>query len=137
MGLLGWIEGKEKTLYEDIKAFFLKEDTEEPQIEKAAATTLAVASPLVGTIVALTAGEAAAAEVETVITAVQTEMANVQTTIASAGSAPTVTTALNAIVSNLKSLLTGAFIKSPTTLTKVTTVVTTVVGEVEAIISDL
>ncbi len=137
MGLLGWIEGKEKTLYEDLKAFFLKVDADEPKIEKAAATTLAVAAPLVGTIVGLAAGEPAAAEIETIITDVQTEMANVQTTITAAGSAPTVTTALNAIVANLKSLLTGALIKNPTTLGKVSTVATTVIGEVEAIISDL
>jgi hypothetical protein len=137
MGLLGWIEGKEKTLYEDIKAFFLKVSADEPQIEKAVATTLAVAAPLVGTIVTLAAGEPAAAAVATVIADVQTELANVQTTITSAGSAPTVTAALNAIVANLKSLLTGALIKNPTTLSKVSTVATTVIGEVEAIISDL
>ena len=137
MGLLSWLEGKEKTIYNALKNFFLKLDKDEPQIEKAAALTLQVAAPLVETIVGLTAGEAAAAEIAVIVTDVQTEMANVQTTLAAAGPAPTVTSALTAIVSNLKALLTGAQIKNPATLSKVSTVVETVVGEVEAIISDL
>ena len=86
-------------------------------------------APLVEEIVALSAGEPAAAEVQSVIGEVQKDMATVAAVVSGAAGAPsatsyqTATTALNSIKSNLGGLLSAGHIKNPDTLSKVTGIV--------------
>ena len=108
--------------------------------EQSASTTLKLVAPLTETIVTEAAGEADADKVQSLVTEVQSDLA-VAATLISGADAPgasagtQITTALNSVTANLGGLLSAGHIKNPATLTKVTSIVKTVVGEVEAILS--
>ncbi len=109
--------------------------------EKSVSTTLDILAPLTEEVIALTAGEPAAAEVASVISEVQKDLGVVAGVVngAEGGSAPasliaTAQQSLNAVKSNLGALLAAGHIKDTATLTKVTATVNTIVGEVDAIL---
>ena len=110
--------------------------------EKTASTTIAVIAPLVEAIVTSTAGEADAAQVVRVVTEVQADLGVVSSLLAavsagtttSADAAQKISAVLIAIEQNLQGLLAAGHIKNPQTLAKVQSIVTTVVGEVSAIL---
>lgn len=130
MSFLGFF----KTVFGKIESLFKEVFGSAATWEQIASTTITVVSPIVETIITLTAGEPAALAVAAIVAQIQTDMANVAKTITAAGSSPTVTTTLNSIITNLQALLTGADIKDATTLTKVESVVKTLVAEFEAIL---
>ena len=110
--------------------------------EKTASTTLALVGPLTEEIVALSAGEPAAAEVQSIITEVQSDLALVSGVVSGATSATaspslisTAVNSLNSVKANLSGLLAAGHVKDPATCAKVTGLVNTIVGEVEAILS--
>jgi len=110
--------------------------------EKTASTTLALVGPLTEEIVALSAGEPAAAEVQSIITEVQSDLALVSGVVSGATPASaspslisTATNSLNSVKSNLSGLLAAGHIKDPAKVAQVTGLVNTIVGEVEAILS--
>jgi hypothetical protein len=109
--------------------------------EKSVSTTIAIAAPLTEDIVALTAGEADAAKVQSAIVEVQNDLALVKGVVdgAQAGTAPasliaTATASLESVKTNLGALLTAGHIKDPATLEKVTLTVNTIIGEVVAML---
>ena len=130
MSFLGFF----KTVFGKIESLFKEVFGSAATWEQIASTTITVVSPIVETIITLTDGEPAALAVAAIVAQIQTDMANVAKTITAAGSSPTVTTTLNSIITNLQALLTGADIKDATTLTKVESVVKTLVAEFEAIL---
>jgi hypothetical protein len=103
--------------------------------EQKAKATLTVIAPLLETIVALSAGEPAAATVASIIAEVQSDLGAAAALIGQAGSTPTLRSVLESVKSNLQSLLTAGHIKNPETQTKVTAAVNTIVGELEAVLS--
>lgn len=131
------------SFFASVKSFFHKLFGSLPSWEKSASSTLAFAAPLVEEIVALSAGEPAAAEVQQIVAEIQKDMATVATVVSGAAGAPsatsyqTATTALNSIKANLGGLLTAGHVKNPETLAKVTGVANTIIGEVEAILSEI
>lgn len=125
------------TFFTKLKDLFEKLFGSEAAIAKVISVTLGVVTPLVETIVTLTAGEPAAAAIAAVVQTVQADLATVTATVASAGPTPTLESDLNAIITNLKALETGAGIKDAATQKSVSTAVTTIVAELQAIISVL
>lgn len=125
-----------------LKSFFSEVETEfkklfgtAPAALQTASGVLTVVAPLVESIVALTGNEAAAAAISVVVGQVKADMAAVSTLIKSSGATPTVTSVMNAIVANLKDLLTAGDIKNESTLSTVTAVVNTIVSEIEAVLA--
>jgi len=112
---------------------FLKKVFGSAKFENTARAALTIVAPLTETIVGLVAGEPAAAAVGAIINQVQSDLGVAATVIGEADQTPTLDGALSAVTSNLQTLLTAGHISDPTTLAKVTTVVNTIVGEVEAI----
>jgi hypothetical protein len=111
--------------------------------EKTASTTPLVVTPLVESIVTLTAGETDAAQVSKVVTEIQTDLTKVAALITSlqagTATASSVTTEISAVLdavqANLDSLLTAGHIKDPATLAKVESITTMIIGEVKAILA--
>jgi len=130
------------SFFSKIKAFFEKL-FESGNWERTVSSVITVIAPLVESIVALTAGEAASSEVQGVVNQVLSDLAAVQALATSATPATGATTyqqigtVLSGIKTNLASLLAAGHIKDTATLTKVTAIVDTVVNECEAILSEL
>jgi len=110
--------------------------------EKAANATIGIIGPLTERIVEMTAGEAAAGEVKNIISQVQNDLGVVAGVVgaASANNASadpsllsTVFAACNSVKSNLSGLLAAGHVKDTATMTKVTSTVNTIVGEIDAI----
>lgn len=125
------------TFFKKLHDLFEKLFGSEAAIAKVISVTLGVVTPLVETIVTLTDGEPAAAAIAAVVQTVQADLATVTATVAAAGPTPTLESDLNAIITNLKALETGAGIKDSATQKSVSTAVTTIVAELQAIISVL
>lgn len=121
--------------FKDIENWMAKAFNAAPSWQQTASATLTVTAPLLQTIVTLSAGEAAGAEVGSIVSEVQSDMAAAATLIKSSGATPTLTSVLGSIQTNLGGLLTAGHIKDQGTLTKVTSIVNTFVGEIEAIAS--
>lgn len=108
--------------------------------EKTASTTLALIAPLTEEIVAEAAGEPAEAEVQSIVTQAQSDLALVSGIVSDAKgvASPTlVQTAvdtLESVKSNLSGLLTAGHIKDPAKLSKISGITKTIIGEVEAIL---
>ena len=81
MSFLGFF----KTIFDKLKSVFEEINKDEPAIEKVISITLNVVSPMLDTVLMLTGEEAAAAEINTIVTAIQTEMTNIQNTLNAAG----------------------------------------------------
>jgi hypothetical protein len=111
--------------------------------EMTAETALTLISPLLTTVIALTAGEPAAAAVGAILAKIQSSLAaaikvlgDVKAGNATSTSAvATLSATLSSVQADLKTLLTAGQIKDPTTQAKVTAVVNTVVGEVQAVLA--
>ncbi len=102
--------------------------------EQEASNSISLVAPLIETIVTLTAGESNSATVANVIKEVQTDLTDIVSFINGTGPNVNVTSVLNSIISNLDSLLAAGHIKNAVTLTKVTSIVTTIINEIEAIL---
>jgi hypothetical protein len=129
------------SFFSKLKAFFHNLFGHLPKWEQAAASSIKFAAPLTEEIVLLAAGEPAEKEVQSIIGEVQSDMA-VASGILTAGAPSTsgiqtVTNALNSVKSNLSGLLTAGHIKNPANVEKVTGIANTIIGEVEAILSEV
>jgi hypothetical protein len=125
------------SIFSKIGGFFKNLFGKEQNWEKAATITLDVATPLVGTLLTLTAGPAASTAVVAIIGQIQADLKSVNDVIVSAGPAPTAESYLNSILANLKELEASADIKNSTNATAVTLITTTLTDEVEAILAEL
>ncbi len=113
--------------------------------ENTASEVITVVTPLVSTILVFTAGEPAATTFNAVVLKVQNGLAAAAKVISdvSAGTKPSasaaseLSTILSSIQSDLGTLLAAGQIKNPATQAKVTAIVNTIIGEVEAILQVL
>jgi hypothetical protein len=129
-----------KTFFHRIAAFFGRfKDVKWTQV---ASSTLRIAGPLAETLVALVAGEPAAAVLTDVINEIQTDLGAAAGLLASdqaatAAGASQVQALLGAVKSNLAQLLSAAQIKDAGTQAKVTAVVSSLTDEVDAILGSI
>lgn len=130
---------KVKTFFEHIGEWLKDHLGDAQSVEHTAATALAVASPLLNTLLVLTLGQPIAAKVSAAVGAVQTKLANAQALLAGAettianGSPITLDGLLGGIKSDLSTLLADADVKNSAKVTEITSVVNTLIGEVEAV----
>jgi len=130
------------SFFHSIKAFFQKVFGS-ANLGRTISATITIAAPLVESIVAMTAGEAAADEIKSVVNEVQSDLAAAAAlaTSVTPGAGETVPaqigSILNGVKTNLASLLAAGHIKDTATVGKVTNIVNTVVNEIEAILSEL
>jgi hypothetical protein len=106
--------------------------------ESSAATTINLVKPLLNELLVLTAGSKEAGAVSAIVTKVGTALSNTSAMLsgAEAGSADhSVAGYLNDVVTDLPTLLTDADVKNSTHLAEIEGTVTTVVGEVQAILA--
>lgn len=125
------------SIFSAIGSFFKKVFGSEQNWAKAATVTLDVAQPLLSTLLTLTVGAGVATEVTGIITTIQADLKTVTSIVTTAGTNPTVASTLSAVLSNLQSLGASLAIKDPTTQTAVTAIVSTLIGEVQAIIAEI
>jgi hypothetical protein len=105
--------------------------------ERAASLTLTIVMPLAQTLITLTAGPGVSAEVGGIIGKIQAGLKAVNDVVVSSGPVPTVKSTLDGVLINLKELEDSAEIKNSANATAVQLVVTTLIGEVEAIMAEL
>ena len=132
-------ESKVKSFFEHIGEWLKDHLGDAQTVEHQAATALAVLSPLLSTLITLTAGSAIAAKVASYVSAVQTKLANAsallngaETTVQS-GTPITLDSMLSGVQSDMAALLADADVKNSTEIAKIESVCNTIVGEVEAI----
>lgn len=124
---------KAKTFFQHVWLFF---DNHAKAFETSAATTIALISPLLNTLVSLTAGDKAGAKVASVVSQVTTDLNNTAALLsgAEAGDAThSVAGLLKSVQTALPTLLADADVKNSEHAAQITGVVNTVLGEVEAI----
>jgi hypothetical protein len=125
-----------KTFFQHVGEFFLEAFKKAPSFEQVASTTLKLAAPLLGTVLTLIAGPAAATKAQGIISQVQADMAGLATALSGAGIATgnvTLTSFLESIKTNLGTLLTDADIKNEAKFSEIEGVANTFIGEIEAI----
>ena len=124
------------TFFSRVKAELKKLFAHAPGWEASAAATLTFVAPMVETAVTL-ADPAAAPVVNALIEKVQSAMAAAAVVIKAAGPTPTLVTYLNAINSDLAQVQDVAQVKDPATAAKLTLLVGTITGEVNAILAEI
>jgi hypothetical protein len=102
-----------------------------------ASNILPLVAPLLVTLLDLTGGPAATAGVQLVINKIEGDMALAHALILQGQATPTLTGALNTIQSNLASILELSQVKDPKVADNITSVVTLITGEIEALIKAL
>lgn len=124
------------SFFSQVKAELKKLFTHVPGWEASAAATLTYVAPMVETAVTL-ADPAAAPLVNALIAKVQSAMAAAAVVIKTAGPTPTLVTYLNAVNSDIAQVEGLAQIKDPATAAKLASVVATITGEVDAILTEI
>ena len=124
------------SFFAKVKAELKKLFTHAPGWEASAAATLTYVAPMVETVVALV-DPAVAPVVDALIAKVQSAMAAAAVVIKDAGPVPTLITYLNAIQGDLAQVESAAGIKDAATAARLTALVGTITGEVEAILAEL
>jgi hypothetical protein len=117
---------------------FFKKFVKNTTWEQTVSAGIGIAAPGLESIIALTAGESDASTIQSVVSETQTDLATLTGLLAQSkagtNASATIVNVLNAVKSNLSSLLTAGHIKDATTLTKVTAVVNGVIEEIEAVL---
>lgn len=126
-----------ESLFSKIKSIFKKLFGMEPKIAQAISATITVVAPLLETILIVLGDAPVAAIVSDIVETIQTDLAAATALVQSSGATPTLTGVLNAVVTNLNSILSAADVKDPVTLEKLTTIVNTLVAEIQAILIEL
>ncbi len=110
--------------------------THVPGWEASASATLTYVAPMVEAVVTL-ADPGAAPLVDALIEKVQSAMAAAAVVIKAAGPAPTLVTYLNAINGDIAQITSVAGLKDPASITKMTALLDTITGEVNAILEEV
>lgn len=110
--------------------------THAPGWEASAAATMTYVAPMVEAVVALT-DPAAAPVVTALLAKIQSATAAAAVLIKDAGPAPTLITYLEAIKRNLVLIEASAGVKDGAALAKLNTLVTSITGEVDAVLAEL
>jgi hypothetical protein len=124
------------SFFEKVKAELSKLFAHAPGWEASAAATLTYVAPMVEAVVALADPEAAPA-VTAIIGKVQSAMAAAAVVVKTAGPTPTLMTYLNAINNDMTQIESAACIKDPATAAKLTALVGTISGEINAVINEV
>lgn len=131
-----------KTFFQRIGAFF-KKVFANSTVENEIITAMKVAGPMIAGVVGMCEGEAAQAEITSVVNEVVTDFAAACTLTqeVQAGTAPggmaSVQNILQDAQSNLGTLLTAGHIKNTATLQKVSITVNSVIGSIQGLLSSL
>ena len=133
MSIFSAVDKDLKSLGSEIEAFLEKVSKDEPKVEPVVSATLTAVGITVEGILAVTGQEAEAAAIAAIVSEIQLDLATVNAVITTTGTSPTLNTTLNAIVTNLKSILASGNIKDPATVTAVTAIVNLAVTEIEQI----
>lgn len=123
------------SLWSDIKAIFAKIEKKEPAVATVAEQTLSSISIVVESVLDVSGQEAEAAAIAKVVAVAESALKAVTAVVTAAGPTATVSSALNAVVANLESLLTAGQIKDPATLAKVEALVNLAITEVKNVIA--
>jgi hypothetical protein len=127
-----------KTFFDKIWDFLKAEAPSAQNWEQAASTALKVASPLLDTLLTLTAGEAVESKVAGIVAQVQQDMSGAAGLLSGAGGTKaTLTSFLTSIQTNLGTLLTDADVKNATKFTEIESTANTIIGEIEAVASSM
>ena len=111
--------------------------------EKTASAVLSYVAPLLETLVGLTAGGPAETLVAGVVSTVQKDLATIEAVVGDATATPpanelaAATEALTSIKTNLGSILTAAEVTNSAEASKITAVVNTIIGEIEAMLANV
>ena len=124
------------SFFAKVKAELRKLFTHAPGWEASAAATLTYVAPMVETLVALV-DPGVAPVVNGLIAKAQSAMAAAAVVIKDAGPTPTLVTYLRAIQSDLAQVESAAGVKDPATAAKLTAMVGTITGEMEAILGEV
>jgi hypothetical protein len=127
------------TFFEHIGEWLKDHLGDAQSVEHQAATGLAVLSPLLSTLLTLTAGSAVATKVASYVAAIQTKLANAsallngaETTVQN-GKPITLDSVLTGIKGDMAALLADADVKNSAEIEKIESVCDTIIGEVEVI----
>lgn len=110
---------------------------DEPKIEAIAVTVISTMAPEVVAIAAVAAGAPGAAAASTIISAVKTGLAAAQVAFNAAGKNQTAKGFLQAVVTNLQSILTVSQIKDPATVATLTKDVDGAVAGLQVVLAAL
>jgi hypothetical protein len=121
-----------KTFFSKIAGWLKRAFTHLPAWETAAQSTLLYAAPLLETVIALVDPTVAPA-VNAILDKLKVGFAALSVTIADAGPVVSLESIFASINGNLAELEAAAQIKDPATAQKLTAIVTTIIGEIEAI----
>jgi hypothetical protein len=130
------------SIFHSTFAFFKKVFTSEPSWTKTAQVAIAVVAPLAESLAVYAGGAHAGSDAASIVHTVQTDLGIVNATLAqlhgqpaNAGAAALLKNALQSIKDNLPGLLELAAVKNPNSKEAATLAVTTIVGELDAILS--
>ena len=124
------------SFFAKVKAELKKLFTHAPGWEASAAATLTYVAPMVETMVALV-DPAVVPLVNTLIAKVQSAMAAAAVVIKDAGPKSTLITYLNAVKSDVALVESAAGVKDPAAAAKLTALIGTITGEIEAILAEV
>ena len=124
------------SFFAKVKAELKKLFTHAPGWEASAAATLTYVAPMVETVVALV-DPAVAPVVNGLIAKAQSAMAAAAVVVKDAGPTPTLITYLSAVKNDLALVESAAGVKDPVAAAKLTALVGTITGEIEAILAEI
>ena len=131
-----------KSFFSKVAAFF-KKALSNTQWEQTVITTLNIVGPLIQSIIAMTAGEAAAASVGAVMSEVSRDLATIMGLVQTyelgdhATISGRITTLADEVKANLAGLLAAGHVKNDATVSKLSAIVTAVNGELDAVVKSL
>lgn len=129
------------SIYDHVKAAFKKVfdeiEQETPKVDQVASTALAVAAPLLTTALALTGNAPAAAEAQSVISKIQSDMAQASALIEAGGTDTSLPGLLTSIKTDLPTILTVAQVKDPKTVATITGITDSIIATIEGVEADL
>jgi hypothetical protein len=129
-------ESKVKSFFDHIGEWFKDHLGDAQSVEQTAVTALAVAAPLLNTLITLTAGAPIAAKVSAVVATVQTKLNSAIALLNGAEAGDPIHSVdgfLGDVQTNLGALLTDVDIKNSTKAAQITSVVNTLIEEIEAV----
>lgn len=126
-----------ESLFSKIKSIFKKLFSMEPKLAQAISATITVVAPLLETILVVIGDAPVAVVVSGIVEKIQTDLAAATALVETSGATPTLTSVLNSVITNLNTILTAADVKDPATQEKLTTIVNTLVAEIQAILVEI
>jgi hypothetical protein len=138
LSIFSTIDKDLKTAAGKFEAAYKKLWAAEPKIEQTIVTVISTLAPEVVAIAAITAGAPGATAANAIIEEIKADLATVQVVVVASGVAnPTLKSTLQAVVSNLGSILAAADVKDPALVATVTKDVDSIVAGLQVVIAAL